>query len=234
MDWNLGKSLALFCDIVLPLTREWIEIWAYPLSATSAGSAFSLLRGSGLKSLCVAVIYLSTMFSLLRGSGLKSPLPCISASTSGSPSYEGVDWNVLLRRHGLCTKSEFSLLRGSGLKCFSSGRPLRAASVLPLTREWIEIFWSLCFARILYTVLPLTREWIEIHLQRVHITPWKRSPSYEGVDWNISHCMPPKKLLTVLPLTREWIEIAVSKKSLLLLGSGSPSYEGVDWNMPLT
>ena len=37
----------------------------------------------------------------------------------------------------------------------------RSASVLPLTREWIEMEEDMVFARAA-KVLPLTREWIEI------------------------------------------------------------------------
>ena len=79
---------------------------------------------------------------------------------SCSPSYEGVDWNVcVIFYHYSCIK--FSLLRGSGLKFFKLSRIRIAQSspsyegvdwnrvipgegmglqVLPLTREWIEIF----------------------------------------------------------------------------------------------
>ena len=55
----------------------------------------------------------------------------------------------------------FSLLRGSGLKFPKllpiSGEPV----VLPLTREWIEIYSDKVSPHFL-AVLPLTREWIEI------------------------------------------------------------------------
>ena len=53
--------------------------------------------------------------------------------------------------------------------------------VLPLTREWIEIFFTIC-AAITLTVLPLTREWIEIAYIIVLLALIKCSPSYEGVD----------------------------------------------------
>ena len=53
--------------------------------------------------------------------------------------------------------------------------------VLPLTREWIEIF---AYRRntSLWAVLPLTREWIEIAQAAVKFMTVFRSPSYEGVD----------------------------------------------------
>ena len=60
-----------------------------------------------------------------------------------------------------------------------------AITVLPLTREWIEICTADMFRLVKLRVLPLTREWIEIKLQAIQYS--------QG---------------TVLPLTREWIEIA--------------------------
>ena len=56
-------------------------------------------------------------------------------------------------------------------------------TVLPLTREWIEIIF-LSYMRIYTDVLPLTREWIEMDMVPV-IVPF----------------------ISVLPLTREWIEM---------------------------
>ena len=53
--------------------------------------------------------------------------------------------------------------------------------VLPLTREWIEIFGeSLLISG--EWVLPLTREWIEISVYNGAVLYDARSPSYEGVD----------------------------------------------------
>ena len=52
---------------VLPLTREWIEIFCH-------GDIINLFR-----------------FSLLRGSGLKFLINAVKVSVYSSPSYEGVD-----------------------------------------------------------------------------------------------------------------------------------------------
>ena len=101
-----------------------------------------------------------------------------------------------------------------------------ALTVLPLTREWIEIspqqkasylrpfsllrgsglkflVFSLKIGQIF--VLPLTREWIEI----------LTTTSLRGFG------------TSVLPLTREWIEIQRFIVASTYRG-GSPSYEGVD------
>ena len=56
-------------------------------------------------------------------------------------------------------------------------------AVLPLTREWIEIYQRATTGKH-HIVLPLTREWIEMS------SAFSRNPAY-----------------CVLPLTREWIEI---------------------------
>ena len=62
------KHLSIDYSPVLPLTREWIEI-EWNLDILGKELAFSLLRGSGLKS---------------RGC-------CLTLSVKSSPSYEGVD-----------------------------------------------------------------------------------------------------------------------------------------------
>ena len=82
----------------------------------------------------------------------------------------------------------------------------RKQFVLPLTREWIEIFWRWHWAEY-RNVLPLTREWIEILHHFRQGAERMSSPSYEGVDWNIDFLRKIKEL------------------------RGSPSYEGVDWNI---
>ena len=74
-------------------------------------------------------------------------------------------------------------------------------------------------------VLPLTREWIEIYARQCRVPLYRFSllrgsglKSFEGVKAFI--------ILGVLPLTREWIEMGMldlAKKAI-----GSPSYEGVD------
>ena len=118
------------------------------------------------------------LFSLLRGSGLKYKHRRNIWHYYCSPSYEGVDWNS--------TKKEVLLT---------------------------------------LTVLPLTREWIEIAGSRLVLRLWGGSPSYEGVDWN-ALVVVVKGICGVLPLTREWIEILSQSGSLpflsfsLLRGSG--------------
>ena len=162
VDWNWYRFINCYWFTVLPLTREWIEI--YCIRQKIDVSAFSLLRGSGLK--------------------------CVKRSNFGavnrSPSYEGVDWNCFYRIIGKdetvlpLTREwieisavwsglklpKFSLLRGSGLKSRERNKWSVRCKVLPLTREWIEIFYlaRLCYQEL---VLPLTREWIEIRSMRI-------------------------------------------------------------------
>ena len=99
--------------IVLPLTREWIEIQRYVYAALSAevlpltrewieiacthkigtcSSPFSLSRGSGLKLILGAAMSSIRRFSLSRGSGLKfAKLGTLDSDNDSSPSHEGVD-----------------------------------------------------------------------------------------------------------------------------------------------
>ena len=121
-----------------------------------------------------------------------------------SPSYEGVDWNLVLNSE-VKIKPAFSLLRGSGLKSPPTALELPLPPVLPLTREWIEIPQPIVSIRF-DMVLPLTREWIEMGFNVSSYILRRGSPSYEGVDWN-------RSLMPFLPFQ-----------------GGSPSYEGVDWN----
>ena len=145
-------------------------------------------------------------FSLVWGSGLKCDnLLMQRKRRRSSPSYEGVDWNIYY---------------------FESR--LRHNNVLPRMREWIEIV-EVVRCKDCYYVLPRMREWIEISAAEVYGSRTKfslvwgsglklfrrrlvcrtetRSPSYEGVDWNI----------TFIGST--------------FCRSCSPSYEGVDWNV---
>ena len=63
--------------MVLPLTREWIEISSQ--SGANSVTSFSLLRGSGLKwQQAYERAEAMGMFSLLRGSGLKWSDPASS------------------------------------------------------------------------------------------------------------------------------------------------------------
>ena len=76
-------------------------------------------------------------------------------------------------------------------------------------REWIEMQAFSGSPIGCIVVLPRMREWIEILILQKILSIDKRSPSYEGVDWN---------------------------KHIGLLSfncSRSPSYEGVDWNTVL-
>ena len=118
----------------------------------------------------------------------------------------------------------FSLLRGSGLKYFFLLLSVRVCVVLPLTREWIEMFFfGLPFEGSL--VLPLTREWIEIISSKAKLKKHTFSLLRgSGLKLHIY----PLRLFTphVLPLTREWIEINTAKTEdtfltfSLLRGSG--------------
>ena len=144
-------------------------------------------------------------FSLLRGSGLKL-------------------WPL----NNLYPRLWFSLLRGSGLKSKGLLWHRLESTVLPLTREWIEIARILPFPQ-QGSVLPLTREWIEISSQRCSNS---RKSAFSllrgsGLKSFVAANVPP--IDKVLPLTREWIEISKNLIMWHLLVS-SPSYEGVDWN----
>ena len=67
------------------------------------------------------------------------------------------------------------------MKLHKSIAILGIATVLPLTREWIEISLFATGGQP-GEVLPLTREWIEILTALSALLPPLGSPSYEGVD----------------------------------------------------
>ena len=142
-------------------------------------------------------------FSLSRGSGLKF---------------------VIVGDVSQC--AAFSLSRGSGLKFDVSHSESGLHSVLPLTREWIEIINSIVLIMKL-TVLPLTREWIEMPIWRRLYTLFRRFSLSRGSGLKSlprsRHCRGRK----VLPLTREWIEIS-SAMPRSAPSCCSPSHEGVD------
>ena len=80
----------LDADAVLPLTREWIEIFAVlPVTLTCM---FSLLRGSGLKYLTAEAVLTSEIVLPLTREWIEM-LSCGGncCCGAGSPSYEGVD-----------------------------------------------------------------------------------------------------------------------------------------------
>ena len=144
--------------IVLPLTREWIEMFTSLTTLTRYGT-FSLLRGSGLKYNGGNKARCFNRFSLLRGSGLKC--------------------DVLLNLEELLV---FSLLRGSGLKwawqyCF-----VVCNSVLPLTREWIEM-WVVRINVVSSSLFSLLRgSGLKCCSYCGKAVVTDGSPSYEGVD----------------------------------------------------
>ena len=183
VDWNICHGIFNFISsTVLPLTREWIEI--FKISVAVGFKMFSLLRGSGLKSL---VMLKMNSWSL------------------GYPSYEGVDWNNCIPR----TKSrgkQFSLLRGSGLKYQNMSRLL---------------FWhrfSLLRGSGLKCLLLFALRHLLI-----------RSPSYEGVDWNLISCSEQATDCSSPSYEGvDWNSQAVAARLYFLR---SPSYEGVDWNL---
>ena len=107
----------------------------------------------------------------------------IILKTLSSPSYEGVDWNFFGQSHELTEQ------------------------VLPLTREWIEIYNQfLSDNKVDSSPSYEGVDWnFFVELSALGTT---RSPSYEGVDWNFWHSIE-----------------SISRKT------SSPSYEGVDWNL---
>ena len=119
------KNAAVFA--VLPLTREWIEIEV--VQAFEEVKEVLPLTREWIEIFSVLFAFTKiTVFSLSRGSGLKYSLwAAESIRLYGSPSHEGVDWNL-----ALCNL-------------------VSLCPVLPLTREWIEI------ARLLQYVPPIYR-----------------------------------------------------------------------------
>ena len=124
---------------------------------------------------------------------------------TGSPSYEGVDWNTL-NPHKTAVRLAFSLVWGSGLKFPYCHRNCCKQRVLPRMREWIEIAISFWYVSEKF-VLPRMREWIEIF--------WHK---------------PLLGCFTVLPRMREWIEIScqpvvvvIAQSFSLVWGSGLKS-----------
>ena len=102
----------------------------------------------------------------------------------------------------------FSLLRGSGLKFYHHKTPQNKESVLPLTREWIEIIIFRNLTK-MFNVLPLTREWIEIRQSRILFLLAQFS-LLRGSGLKSVHNPITYSKCKVLPLTREWIEMSTS------------------------
>ena len=75
---------------VLPLTREWIEI-APIIGLSCIKKVLPLTREWIEMSSQAASCTIIATFSLLRGSGLKSLVCPIAVIVISSPSYEGVD-----------------------------------------------------------------------------------------------------------------------------------------------
>ena len=86
----------------------------------------------------------------------------------------------------------------------------RCLIVLPLTREWIEIYHGFALAY-KFPVLPLTREWIEMALIR-HSQTRKRFSLLRGSGLKSDLVIAVVEAVAVLPLTREWIEITQALK----------------------
>ena len=214
---------------VLPLTREWIEI--SQLRRWHGGRRwFSLLRGSGLK-------YLGYRYHQTRCTSSPSYegvdwntnyQKARETAERRSPSYEGVDWNN--KNHIFKEKLLVLPLTREWIEMFGSLFIFAVVKVLPLTREWIEIPYAR-YSRPKCRVLPLTREWIEmgyclVYKRPRHVLPLTRE-WIEIYRWNSYRCAD-----RVLPLTREWIEIGQQRRNRWAVW-GSPSYEGVDWNIDL-
>ena len=188
---------------VLPLTREWIEMLSTAESSSTV--LFSLLRGSGLKFIQVVLRWAKVMFSLLRGSGLKfQQMPTLRQQIQRSPSYEGVDWNGYVNNQlsGAIGSPSYEGVDWNG---YYSALAMRL-SVLPLTREWIEI--SAAYTDGLSCLCSPSYEGVDWNVPVAVIRfSSSGSPSYEGVDWNSRNWGQRSRLCSVLPLTREWIEI---------------------------
>ena len=123
---------------------------------------------------------------------------------SGSPSYEGVDWNIVYPS-SIALYASFSLLRGSGLKwlkrLLQRLRQLRSPSYEGVDWNRYEPFKHCIIA-----VLPLTREWIEMQEQLNGAMSFAFS-LLRGSGLKSVHFRIPSLYIAVLPLTREWIEI---------------------------
>ena len=165
------------------------------------------LRGSGLKYHCWNTCKLVFMSPSLRGSGLKWCSPhglhgCFTVSLftrewieiqpqgdiiipiSSLPLYEGVDWNVGMRKKTVTAHGSPSL-RGSGLKLSQHDRYRRTAWGSPSLRGSGLKFW--CY--------PLS---IQIF----------SSPSLRGSGLKLIDRSQLAKKLKVSLFTREWIEIS--------------------------
>ena len=150
---------AFFYASVLPLTREWIEIYLW-YTYPPPSLVLPLTREWIEIYSVVSIVLAFSVFSLSRGSGLKYP------------NYANVDWsgNVLpltrewieirYRRRNARTWKVLPLTR-EWIEIYTVYVLPSAQLVLPLTREWIEIFLVIVIS-VLGFVLPLTREWIEI------------------------------------------------------------------------
>ena len=161
--------------------REWIEMFA--ISSLVIFALFSLVWGSGLKSFLLQygfyhldvlprmrewiemlsfwITFSRSRFSLVWGSGLKwTSGRCRCPCFCRSPSYEGVDWNGPCQALGIAQNK-----------------------VLPRMREWIEMGQytlaknAAAFSLVWGSGLKYLPRFLFLHLLR--------SPSYEGVDWNV-------------------------------------------------
>ena len=167
VDWNTAKLKELKTALVLPLTREWIEI-------KCGGGTEQYFEGSPS--------YEGVDWNGRRcfGEFTENVLPltrewieiCISLRSSAKPLFSllrgsGLKWAF---RRWCCPRRRFSLLRGSGLKFSDSVLNALCSLVLPLTREWIEMSF-MGIVPITISVLPLTREWIEISRDIANMQP---------------------------------------------------------------
>ena len=233
---------------VLPLTREWIEIYQR--------SQHSKRRWNGSPS------HEGVDWNYLSGS-------CQCPNRSVLPLTR--EWIEIVFRELLRQFRQFSLSRGSGLKFFRD-RKITCVVRSP-SHEGVDWNTPFLLAHSNSSVLPLTREWIEIDFCTRNFYFCCSSPSHEGVDWNRYYEdnpepptpfslsrgsglkylkeVPDNNRFCVLPLTREWIEMDKNGEKnggfmafSLSRGSGlkslkisrcvvfvrSPSHEGVDWN----
>ena len=153
-------------------------------------------------------------FSLLRGSGLKLRSLWSSKAKSRSPSYEGVDWNFVpfaVFTADNCSPS----YEGVDWNVLGLFIMLFIFTVLPFTREWIEITRIFPLPQQGSKVLPLTREWIEMFEFLVALGVDMFS-LLRGSGLKYKIFWKPQIHKNVLPLTREWIEISLSVRTVSL------------------
>ena len=134
---SLDSDVSKLGAAVLPLTREWIEMsmrCAYPPS----WRVLPLTREWIEIPKVAVIVVLSAVLPLTREwIEISSPYSLRSSLTFSLSRGSGLKYNLNLVHH--IKQPRFSLSRGSGLKSPFEHAALQLSSVLPLTREWIEM-----------------------------------------------------------------------------------------------